>query len=206
MSAGKMARSALGVGGLAFAVSIVVALSGADVSVAAPASPRFYFRVGEVKAGPEVEAALKAYAGEAVQADLAARPEWASDIDASSPDALVAELQKRKLRGFSVTVRFESLKKEVKEPSPGARRKRVAVDVRLSVFGTTIPEAKLSFSGEGEAGTEAEVPDKGLEIEGAALAKDVIKDAIKQAVDQAVMKLSIGKSAPLNEVRRKKKK
>jgi hypothetical protein len=171
--------------------------------LAAPkGAPKFYFHVVDVKAGPEVDAATKTFAHEAVQADLASRPEWASDLEAPTTEALVAELQKRKLRGFSVTVRFESFKKEVKEPSAGARRKRVAVDVRLSVFGTTIPEAKLAFSGEGEAATEAEVPDKGLEVEGAALAKDVIKDAIKQAVDQAVMKLSLGTAKPMNENRR----
>ena len=96
-------------------------------------------------------------------------------------------------------MRFEHLKKEVKEPSPGARRKRVALDVKLSVFGTTIPEEKLAFSGDGESGVEAEVSDKGMEAETQELAKDAIKDAVKQAVDQAVMKLSVGKSAPMNE-------
>jgi hypothetical protein len=34
---------------------------------------------------------------------------------------------------------------------------------------------------------------------------DVIKDAIKQAVDQAVVKLSIGKSGPMNESHKHKK-
>jgi hypothetical protein len=195
---------------LGFAVAaFVVAVFALAASVVAPgrafaapkAAPQFYFHVVDVKAGPEVDAATKTFAHEAVQAELASRPEWASDIEAPTTEALAAELQRRKLRGFSVTVRFEGFKKEVKEPSAGARRKRVAVDVKLSVFGTTIPEAKLSFSGEGEAATEAEVPDKGLEAEGAALAKDVIKDAVKQAVDQAVMKLSLGNAKPMNENR-----
>jgi hypothetical protein len=185
----------------------VLALGALAAPVARAAAPKFYFRLGEVKAGPEVEAALKTFAGEAVKADLAARPEWASDVGGvgdADPEALAAELKKRNLRGFSVVVRFEHLKKEVKDPSPGARRKRVALDVKLSVFGTTIPEAKLAFSGEGEAGVEAEVSDKGFEPETQALAKDAIKDAVKQAVDQAVMKLSIGKAAPLNEAKRSK--
>ena len=141
-----------------------------------------------------------------MKAELASRPEWASDVGTTETEALVAELKKRNLRGFSVVVRFEHLTKEVKEPSPGARRKRVALNVRLSVFGTTIPEEKLSFSGDGESGVEAEVSDKGMEPETQALAKDAIKDAIKQAVDQAVMKLSVGKAAPLNENKHKKKK
>jgi hypothetical protein len=205
----SMRSASLGLGlALAAALAGVIGFLGPGErpALAKPVVQQFYFHVAEVKAGPEVDPSMKAFAQEAVQADLAARPEWASDIEAPTTEALVAELQKRKLRGFNVTVRFESFKKEVKEPNAGARRKRLAVDVRLSVFGTTIPEAKLAFSGEGEAATEAEVPDKGIEAEGASLAKDVIKDAVKQAVDQAVMKLSLGKSAPLNEGKRKKKK
>jgi hypothetical protein len=178
----------------------------AAASEARAASPKFYFQVGEVKAGPEVDATLKVYAGEALKAELASRPEWASDVGTTDPDALVAELKRRNLRGFSVTVRFEHLTKEVKEPTLGARHKRVSLNVKLSVFGTTIPEAKLSFSGDGESGVEAEVSDKGMDAEVTSMAKDAIKDAVKQAVDQAVMKLSIGKSGPMNEKHGKKKK
>lgn len=196
---------------LPFSIAVAALLLGlaghAGVALAAKASgPKFYFRVGDVKAGPEVDAALKAYAAEAVQADLAARPEWASDVGTTEPEALSAELKKRNLRGFSVVVRFENLKKDLKEPSPGARRKRLSVTVRLSVFGTTIPEEKLAFSGEGEAGLESEVADKAVEAEGTALAKDAIKDAVKQAVDQAVLKLSLAKATPHNEAKRAGKK
>ena len=173
---------------------------------AAAAAPKYYFQVREVKAAPDVSPALKEYAGEALKADLAARPEWASDIGAQGTDAVVAELKKRKLRGFYVTLRIEPIKKELKEPGPGGRLKRLALTVRLSVFGTTIPEEKLSFSGDGEAGLESEVSEKHLEAEEAGLAKDAIKDAVKQAVDQAVLKLSLGTSAPMNEAKRKKKK
>jgi hypothetical protein len=189
---------------VAIAVGLASAAGGALAAKSAkPSGPKFYFHVGEVKAGPEVDAALKAYAAEAVQAELASRPEWASDVGTTDPEALSAELKKRNLRGFSVVVRFENVKKDLKEPAPGARRKRLAVGVRLSVFGTTIPEAKLAFSGEGEAGLESEVADKAVEAETTSLTKDAIKDAVKQAVDQAVMKLSLGSSAPMNEAKKK---
>ncbi|HEV3031986.1 MAG TPA: hypothetical protein VG319_10125 [Polyangia bacterium] len=196
--------------GIRTAVGVaMLALGAGAVAHARGAAPEFYFRLGEVKAGPEVDPALKAYAGEAVKADLAARPEWASDVATASggndTEALVAELKRRNLRGFSVGVRFEHLEKETREPSPGARHKRVAMNVKLSVFGTTIPEEKLAFSGEGESSVEAEVSDKGMDAETQDLAKDAIKDAVKQAVDQAVLKLSIGNPGPMNESKRGKK-
>jgi hypothetical protein len=179
---------------------------------ASAAEPKYYFQTQDVKAGPEVDAALKAYAAEALKADLAARPEWASDLGpgvAAKPGAdrtaLVAELKKRNLRGFDVTVRIETFKKEMKDPKPGGRLKRLAMEMKVSVVGTTIPEAKLAFNGTGEAGIESEVAEARLAADTLNVGKEVIKDSIKQAVDQAVLKLSLPKAGPVNESRKKKK-
>jgi hypothetical protein len=185
----------------AIATASVLAACAGAATTAWGAAPKYYFRLGGVKAGPEVSEALKSYAGETLKAELASRPEWASDIDATGTDALVAELKRRNLRGFDVSVRIESYKHEVKEPSPGARLKRLAVTVRLTVFGTTIPDGKLAFSGEGDAGLEGEVNDKRMEAEELSMAKDAVKDAVKQAVDQAVVRL-----APVSEGKKHKKK
>ena len=56
----------------------------------------------------------------------------------------------------------------------------------MSVFGTTIPEAKLAFGGDGEATVEAEIVERRKDEETAGLTKDVLVQAVKQAVDQAV--------------------
>lgn len=176
------------------------------------ATPKYYFQLQPVKAGPEVDGDLKAFTAEALKAELAARPEWASDVGPAGQagpgtdrTALVAELKKRNLRGFDVTARIEKLKQEVKDPKPGARNKQLSVQVELTVFGTTIPDAKLAFSGDGQSGSEAEVSDRRLAADTADTTKDVIKDAIKQAVEQAVIKLGVGKPGPMNEKHRKRK-
>ncbi len=196
-------------------LAVSAAVMAAAAIPAAPlraATPKYYFQLQPVKAGPEVDADLKAFTGEALKAELAARPEWASDIGPAGQAgpgtdraALVAELKKRNLRGFDVTARIEKLKQEVKDPKPGARNKQLVVQVELTVFGTTIPDAKLAFSGDGSSGSEAEVSDRRLAADTAETTKDVIKDAIKQAVDQAVFKLGVGKAAPMNEKHKKKK-
>jgi hypothetical protein len=190
----------------------LTAMTLTETSALAAAAPKYYFQLQPVKAGPEVDAALKAYTGEALKAELASRPEWASDIGAagaaapgSDRTALVSELKKRNLRGFDVTARIEKLKQEVKDPKPGARNKRLSVEIQLTVFGTTIPDAKLAFSGAGQSASEAEVSERRLAADTADTTKDVIKDAIKQAVDQAVFKLSLANPGPMNEKRRKKK-
>ena len=104
-----------------------------------------------------------------------------------------------------MTVRIETFKKEMQDPKPGGRLKRLAMDMKVSVVGTTIPEAKLAFNGTGETGVEAEVAEARLAADTANVGKEVVKDAIKQAVDQAVLKLSMPKSVPVNESRKKKK-
>lgn len=201
-----MTRSTLAVS------AAVAALLAAPAFAARAAAPKYYFQMQAVKAGPEIDAELKTYTGEALQKELASRPEWASDIGpagAAGPGtdrtALVAELKKRNLRGFDVTARIEKLKQEVKDPKPGARNKQLVVDVQLTVFGTTIPDAKLAFSGDGQSGSEAEVSERRLAADTAQTTKDVIKDAIKQAVDQAVLKLSLGQAGPMNEKHKKKR-
>jgi hypothetical protein len=189
----------------AFLGAVLCTVLTAAAATVAASSPKYYFRLREVKAGPDVDPALKAYAGDALKQELASRSEWASDINAQG-DALVAELGKRHLKGFDVTVRIESIKSEVKEPAPGARNKRLQVNVGVTVFGTTIPEEKMAFSGDGETGLESEVSEKRMDAERISLAKDATKEAVKQAVDQAVLKLSEPPSGPGGGGKHKKKK
>jgi hypothetical protein len=190
---------------LALLAGLLCAAAGA---AGAAAGPKYFFQLREVRAKGNVDPALKAYAGEALKADLAGRPEWASDLggaEQKGTDALAAELQKRKLRGFNVTLSLDQVSKEVKPPKEGGRLNQLAIDVRLSVFGTTVAEEKLAFEGEGEAGLESEVPERRMETEATSLTKDAIKDAVKQAVDQAVTKLSMSSRGGPPGGKRKKK-
>jgi hypothetical protein len=189
--------------GLALAAAIfTTATTGV---AAAPAKAKYYFRIGPVKAPASVDAALKAFAGDALKQELSSRATWASDVQAPDDAALAGELKQRGLRGFDVTLRLEKLGQETKEAKPGGHLKRLAIDVRLTVFGTAIPGSKLAFSGDGEAGVESEVTERQAESEAPAATRDAIKDAIKQAVDQAEAKLALGVAAPLNESKRRKK-
>ena len=168
-------------------------LAAAATVVAAPiahaAEPKYFFQIKEVTAGPEVDAAVKTQAADALKAELASRPEWASDIHAADPAALAADLTKRNLRGFEVKVRIESFKQEMKDPRPGGRMKQLAVNVKLVIIGATIPDAKMAFEGTGEAGVEAEVAEKRMAVDSERARKAAIQSAVKQAVEEAVIKL-----------------
>ncbi len=171
------------------------------------AGAKYYFELHEVESRLPLNGDIRSFTGDAVREELASRPEWASDLGgAKNREMVLSELKKRNLAGFDVVVKITQLKKEVKEPNPGSRLKRLSVNVKLSVLGTTLPGEKISFGGDGEASVEAEVPESRLDTEAEAMTRDAIKDAVKQAVDQAVQKLGAPKSVPFNEAKRKRKK
>jgi hypothetical protein len=174
---------------------------------AAPAAKKakYYFKIVEVKSAT-ADDVTKATARKLLEAELSSRPEFTPELPgANDPDSVAAELRARKLQGFQVTLDIQSLKEESKPPRAGGRLPQLSVGVRVSVFGTTIPEAKLAFGGDGEATIEAEYVERRKDEESAGLTKDVLTQAIKQAVDQAVAKLSQPKSKPFNESKKKRK-
>jgi hypothetical protein len=168
--------------------------------------PKYYFKITEVNVGDHGDSSVAAMARELLEKELASRPEFTQDLGGVTGDeAELEELQKRALLGFRVSLRLDQLDKDLVAPRPGGRLKQLAVQVKLSVFGTTFPGEKLAFGGDGEALLEAEVVESRLEKEEVPLVRDAMTQALKQAVDQTVAKLSLPHAAPLNESKRKKK-
>jgi hypothetical protein len=179
-------------------------LAGAGSSRAA--APKYYFELHKVEANIPVNPELKEFAAEALKADLATRSAWQSDLGVGTDrNAIVAALKSKKLNGFDLIVRFVKVNREVKPPAPGSRLNTLSVSVGLAVLGTAIPGEKIAFSGEGDAGAEAGVPEARQDAEANMMFREAIKTAIGQAIDQAVMKLTMPKSAPMNESHRKRK-
>jgi hypothetical protein len=169
-------------------------------------TPKYYFKIAEISVGKDEDPEVSKLAREYLEKDLSSRAEFTNDLgDATEGAALLDELKRRGLKGFRVTLRLDQLVKDLKEPKPGGRLKQLAVDLKVSVFGTTFPGEKLAFSGEGESVVEAEIVEQRLEQESLSLLKEVMPRALKQAVDQAVTKLSLPKSAPMNESKRRRK-
>jgi len=201
---GNMTRNAFLRAGLAAAagVGIMLVASGAGQAAAS----KYYFELHKVETDVPVDPELRDYAGEALKSELARRPGWSGDLGVGNDrDQVVAALKAKKVSGFDLVVRFVKLKREVKPPAPGSRLNQLAVSVGLAVLGTAIPGDKIAFSGEGDAGAEASLAENQMDAEATTMFKDAIKTAIGQALDQAMMKLSLPKSKPMNESKRKRK-
>jgi hypothetical protein len=208
MRLNRFSRDWKAVGRLAIIAGLVAGASvlGATEARVQAAPAKYYFELHKVEANIPVNPELKEYAAEALKADLAARPAWQSDLGVGTDrNAIVAAIKSKKLNGFDLIVRFVKVKREVKPPAPGSRLNQLSVSVGLAVLGTVIPGEKIAFSGDGEAGAEAAVPDARQDAEADMMFREAIKTAIGQAIDQAVMKLTMPKAAPMNESRRKRK-
>jgi hypothetical protein len=161
---------------------------------------KHYVQVVEVQG--DVPEETKTLAKELLEKELGSREQFATDLGGG--EASAATLKSRGMRGFEVSLRFESVTKEVKDPKPGRRGKQLSLGVKISIFGAEIPTKKMAFSGDGESMQIVEVDERRLEKEAKALMGEVLADAIRQAVDQAVLKLTLPINGPLDESRKKR--
>lgn len=149
---------------------------------------KYYFKVTNIHVQDNK---LIPMAKELLEKEVASRPEFTMDLgDANSEDAQISELQKRGMKGFQVSMRINTLKKDVKPPAPGKRDQQMAVDVKLAIFGHTIPGNKIMFTGDGESHLMGEFSERLRDKEEERFTRTALEGAIKQAVSTAVAKMS----------------
>ena len=187
-------------GGVVFCAILLGKLGTARAASPHTGGTKHFVQVVEVQG--DVPDETKTLARELLEKELGSREVFATDFGGGAASA--ATLKSKGMRGFEVSLRFESVTKEVKEPQPGRRGKQLALGVKISIFGSEIPTKKMAFSGDGESMQIVEVDERRLEKEARALMGEVLADAIRQAVDQAVLKLTLPINGPLDESRKKR--
>ncbi len=164
------------------------AMTRAEPARGPSSSPKYYFRVSNIKAQDNKIIPL---AKELLEKEVSTRPEFTMDLgDAKSEEAQIAELQKQGMKGFQVSMQIVSLKKDIKPPAPGKRDQQMSIDVKLGIFGHTIPGNKLLFTGDGDASLTAEFSERLKDKEEERFMRTALASAIKQAVSTAVAKLT----------------
>lgn len=171
------------------AIATLVAASGAAASTAraAETKPKYYFKISNIICQ---DISVIPLAKELLEKEVAARPEFTMDLGANSEDGQIAELRKQGMQGVQVTMRIASLKKEIRPPAPGKRDQQMSIDVKLAVFGHTIPGNKMLFTGDGDAALAGEFSERLREKEEERFTRTALESAIKQAVSTAVAKLT----------------
>jgi hypothetical protein len=156
---------------------------------AASEKPKYYFRVSDIDS-PENKQIIP-LARELLLQEIASRPEFTTELGAAESEAAqVAELNKQGMKGFQVVLKISSLKKTIKPPAPGKRDQQMAIDVKLSIFGHTIPGKKLMFTGDGDASLMGEFSERLKDKEEERFMRTALSSALKQALSTAVSKLT----------------
>jgi hypothetical protein len=158
------------------------------------AKPKYYFKISNILSENKKIIPL---AAELLKAEVATRPEFTTDIGtAESEDAQIAEIRRQGMQGYQVSMRIEKLKKEIMPPAPGKRDQQMAISVKVTIFGHTIPGRKLLFTGDGDASLVGDFSERLRNKEEERFSKTALASAIKQAVSTAVAKLTNAKLAP----------
>jgi len=175
--------------GTAFLAMAAMALS--DPAMAASGKPKYYFKISNIISQ---DVKIIPVARELLEKEVASRPEFTMDLgDANSEEAQIAEIRKQGMLGFQVSMRIASLKVDIKPPSAGKRDQQMAIDVKLAVFGHTLPGNKLLFTGDGDASLVGEFSERLKDKEEDRFVRTALSSAIKQAVSTAVAKLTTAK-------------
>jgi hypothetical protein len=172
---------------LATALCLMASAVASSAARAAETKPKYYFKISNIICQ---DSSIIPMAKELLEEEVASRPEFTMDLGADSEDAQIAELRKQGMQGFQVSMRIVSLKKNIKPPAPGNRDRQLSIDVKLAVFGHTIPGNKLLFTGDGDASLTGEFSERLKDKEDERFTRTALASAIKQAVSTAVVKLT----------------
>lgn len=166
----------------------------------AEAAPAKYFVV--IRAVEESEGVHSKIVPEAralFAAELARHPELTLEaptelgaLVGGDPNAYKNALRAHKLKALEVTLRILEVSGSLEPPKEGKPFRVLKRSIRLSVFGTTLPDKVMAIGGDGDAAIAAEIRKTEEEAsEGAKLLSEAAKIAITQAVDMTVTKLNL---------------
>ena len=194
----------IGFAGVAALAVLVPTLAGADTA-------RFFVVVRNVEESNGVHSEMLEEARKLFTAELARHPELtltppaALDADPNGDnEAFKAALRAHKLRALELTLRILEATKSIEPPPAGKPFRVLKRGVRLSVFGTTLPDKVMAIGGDGDAIIAAEIrKTDDEEKESHKLIAEATRVAITQAVDMTVTKLTL---PPTAEKKARKKK
>jgi hypothetical protein len=184
------------------AAAALCALVAAALAPAALAGPKkkskketFYFQVTDVRAREGVSDKVPGWTGTQLGVEIGKRATLVAELPEGTPDpkaepkAFKKFLERRSMRAFKVNVEITSYSQEVVELAAPRTGHHITVRVSLRMFGETIPDRVMAFSGDGSATIKLEVGkrirDRDIEVAN----HDAIELAVAEAIDESLVKL-----------------
>ena len=191
---------------LAFLAVAAVAAAPAYAGPHGKAKPKYHFLLHEVSLGSDVSGEVPEYAQPRVKAQVekafASHPQLVAALDgapdaATDPKGYKAFLKKQKLTGaYKVNVEITLAAEELEDVDGKPGTQRLVVRLGIKMFGETIPERVMGFSGEGSATIKQEIGKK-LRPRDREFAWDSAAElAINDAIATSLAKLALPPAKP----------
>ncbi|HTE54088.1 MAG TPA: hypothetical protein VK698_24710 [Kofleriaceae bacterium] len=177
----------------------LAALATLGVSGPARAKPResYVFLLSRVDLAKGVPAELEAQVTARVNAAIAAREGLESSLAAGAPDPEAAPkkfkeyLKARRKRAFKVSVEVSQFSVEVEQGQVSGRPAQyVTARVTLRLFGETVPDRTMAFTGDGSATVKLEVGKTVRPRDRQEATSSTLDQAVASAIDQSLRRLA----------------
>lgn len=155
----------------------------------------FYFQVTDVSAREGVSDKVPDWIRKQLGVEIGKRDALVAELPEGAPDpqaepkAFKRFLKQRSMRAFKVNVEITSYSEEVVELEAPRVGHHITVRISLRIFGETMPDRVMAFSGDGSATIKLEVGkrirDRDIEVAN----HDAIELAIAEAIDESLVKL-----------------
>jgi hypothetical protein len=174
----------------------------------ANAPAKYFVVVRGVDEAPGVQSGFVDEAKQLFVDELKRHPEFTLEPPAglpTEPAEMSKALKQKHMRAFEVTLKIQEVTRELQPPKPGKQFKMLVRGIKLSVFGSTLPDKILAIGGDGDAQVATEVGKaENLDQEAKQLLGECTKVAVAQAVEMTLTKLNLA-NKPV-KVKSKKKK
>jgi len=132
---------------------------------------------------------------------LSAIEEGAPDPE-KEPEKFKKYLERRKQKAYKVNVEITSYSHEVEQVD---RTRRLIVSVSMRMFGETIPQRVMAFTGDGAATIKIDIGKKLRKADSRYANEEAIKLAVADAISTSIVKLKAGPKKSKKKRRKRKK-
>ena len=192
-----------------------LAIVGVSLTVEPPAGgsvkkKTYYFELANIDLAEGIPVAVEGLVREQVQASIANHDRITTSLPKGTPDPAEAPkkfkryLQRKQLRAFKVHLEVTSYAHQV-EAMPAPRQgQRLRVSIELRMFGETIPDRVIAFSGDGSSTVILEIGKKLRTRDSEVANHDAIELAVNKALERSIIELD--QPPPSKKAKRRAKK
>jgi hypothetical protein len=179
------------------AALFLVAVAGSSRQAGAKPRASYVFLISRVELSPGIPKEVEAQTAARVKAAIAAHERLESSLDAGAPDPEAQPqkfkeyLKAHRQRAFKVNVEVTDFSSEVETASAGRGKTGQYLTVRTSLrlFGETVPDRVMAFTGDGSATIKIEIGKTPRPRDREEATSSALDEAANTAIAQALRKL-----------------